>query len=98
MLEKVTFEYCHAFFPYENAKCSKTEQDFRTCNILQTAPHIDPTSNWLMPIIIRQVCHRPRHQHLWLTAAILKTNNVPLGWEKGLSQIGRAHLSTPVTH
>src|SRR4029434_11313167 len=27
------------FVPYENAKCSKTEQDFRTCNILQTAPH-----------------------------------------------------------
>ena len=27
------------FFPYDNAKCTKTEQDFRTCNILQTAPH-----------------------------------------------------------
>src|SRR4029434_5463808 len=35
MLEKVTFEYCFAFFP----KCTKTEQGFRTCDILQTAPH-----------------------------------------------------------
>src|SRR4029434_3343475 len=40
MLEKVTFENIVVLFvPYENAKCSKTEQDFRTCNILQTAPH-----------------------------------------------------------
>src|SRR4029434_3299839 len=27
------------FSPYDNAKCTKTEQGFRTCNILQTAPH-----------------------------------------------------------
>ena len=39
MFEKVTFEYGRAFFPYDNAKCTKTEQDFRTCDILQTAPH-----------------------------------------------------------
>ena len=27
------------FSPYDNSKCTKTEQGFRTCNILQTAPH-----------------------------------------------------------
>src|SRR4029434_8704896 len=34
------------FFPYDNAKCTKTEQDFRTCNILQTAPHTCKGVRW----------------------------------------------------
>src|SRR4029434_7277635 len=40
------------FSPYDNAKCTKTEQGFRTCNILQTAPHI-PTcfkTTSIMPV------------------------------------------------
>ena len=32
-------EYLSKCSPYDNAKCTKTEQDFRTCDILQTAPH-----------------------------------------------------------
>ena len=40
MSEKVTVEYYSAFFLFNNTKCTKTEQGYRTCNILQTAPDI----------------------------------------------------------
>lgn len=42
MFEK--FEYCRAFFQYDYAKCTKTEQHFRKCDILQTAPQTQPVA------------------------------------------------------
>ena len=36
---KVTAEYCSAIFSFDNAECTKAEQNYRTCHILQTSPH-----------------------------------------------------------
>ena len=68
------------FSPYDNAKCTKTEQGFRTCDILQTAPHTYGLLWELWCFLVG--CHKRKftitkavlYSNIWAQKAVLCSN------------------------